>query len=521
MPARKPEQKALQQKESKAAKGVESPSSTPSLPSLPSVQTPAPGELRTVKAQCRPWGKGKPPFFLSYQSRWILDEARLKLMEKSRQIGLSWSTAYALDRRKSRDTEHYDAWVSSRDDIQARLFLEDCKAFAGVLHIAAQDLGQQVVDPEKNSAYVLQFANGKRINSMSSNADAQAGKRGDRVLDEFALHPDPRKLYSIAFPGITWGGCMEIISTHRGTANFFNDLVQEIKERGNPKGFSLHRVTLRDALDAGFLFKLQQKLPADDPRQDMDEAAYFDFIRSGCPDEETFLQEYMCAPSNDAAAFLSYDLMQGCQYGAEEDWQTDLATCKNPLTIGYDVARKGDLSVIAVFEDFGGIKFLRRLITMKGQTFDAQERQFYALMDLPTVARACVDASGLGMQLAERAVQRYGHRVEAVTFTPKVKEELAYPLRAAFEDKTIRIPHDRALQADLRAVKKETTASGNTRFAADHGANGHADRFWALALGLHAAKNSGSPGRFARITTGIQGRAARTLAARRDRTLAG
>ncbi len=129
--------------------------------------------------------------FLPYQSRWITDNARLKLMEKGRQIGLSWSTAYATVSRTSLVAAKHDQWVSSRDDIQARLFLEDCKLWSGILDLAAQDLGEVALDPEgKHSAYVLRFANAKRIHSMSSNPDAQAGKRGSRVLDEFALHPD-------------------------------------------------------------------------------------------------------------------------------------------------------------------------------------------------------------------------------------------------------------------------------------------------------------------------------------------
>ena len=61
--------------------------------------------------------------------------------------------------------------------------------------MAAKDLGEVVLDQEKKlSAYVLQFANSRRIHSMSSNPDAQAGKRGSRVLDEFALHRDQRKM---------------------------------------------------------------------------------------------------------------------------------------------------------------------------------------------------------------------------------------------------------------------------------------------------------------------------------------
>ena len=103
--------------------------------------------------------------------------------------------------------------------------------------------------------------------------------------------------------------------------------------------------------------------------------------------------------------------------------------------------------------------------------------------------RCCIDATGIGTQFAERAGQRFGaYRVEGVKFTGPVKEELAYPLRAAFEDANIRIPFDKNLRADLRSIKKLTTASGNVRFDADRGPNGHADRFWALALAIHAGK---------------------------------
>jgi phage FluMu gp28-like protein len=462
-----------------------------------------------------------PKFFLPYQAKWIKDNSKLKLMEKSRQIGLSWSTAYRLVREKSKVGVKFDAWVSSRDDIQARLFLEDCKAFAQIFQIAGEDLGLQVIDPERKiSAYVLQFANGVRINSMSSNPDAQAGKRGDRVLDEFALHPDPRKLYAIAYPGITWGGSMEIISTHRGSNNLFNELVQEIKFKGNPKKISLHTVTLQDALDQGFLEKLKAKLReagGDDERLGMDEAQYFEMVRSGCPDEETFQQEYMCNPQDDNSAFLSYDLIRGCEYKANEPWEytlAQLAACGNPLYLGVDVGRKHDLTVMWLDEKVGDTSFTRRLIELKNKTFDAQEFELYQLLSLPNLRRACIDSSGIGRQFAERAQQRFGtYKVEAVTFTGPVKEELAYPLRASFEDRTNRIPSSEFIRADLRAVKKETTSSGNIRFTADRGKNGHADRFWARALALHAGKMPESNTMPQRFTTGN----ATKRNARRDR----
>jgi phage FluMu gp28-like protein len=452
-------------------------------------------------------------FLLPYQAKWVRDAARLKLAEKSRQIGWTWATAYGLVRRKGLKNAQLDAWISSRDDIQARLFLEDCKAFVNILSTAAKDIGELVIDDKGNSAYVLSFANGLRIHSMSSNPDAQAGKRGDRVLDEFALHPDPRKLYSIAYPGITWGGSMEIFSTHRGSKNFFNELVNEIKHKKNPKGFSFHRVTLQDALDQGFLYKLQCKLPENDVRQAMDEAQYFNFIKSGCADEESFNQEYQCIPADDNAAFLSYDLINTCvlrgpdtalRYDIEttEDfsgrkgsirtlWKYDLEEAAKlgvPLYLGVDVGRDHDLTVLWLAMKIGGVLFPVRIVEMYAVEFDRQEKELYGLLGLPTLRRACIDETGIGKQFVERAQKKFGkYTVEAVTFTGAMKEALAYPVRMGFEDRSLRVPDDDTLTADLRAIKKETTAAGNIRFTADRGKNGHADRFWALALMVHAA----------------------------------
>ena len=431
---------------------------------------------------------------LPYQQAWVEDNSRLKICEKSRQIGWTWATAYGLVRRKSLKSARLDAWISSRDEIQARLFLEDCKDFAAILQIGAEDLGERVIDKDGNSAYVLRMANQLRIHSMSSNPDAQAGKRGDRVLDEFALHPDPRKLYSIAYPGITWGGSMEVFSTHRGSHNFFNGLIKEIREKGNPKGFSLHRVTLQDALDQGFLYKLQSKLPPDDARQEMDEADYFTFIKAGAADEESFNEEYMCIPSDDASAFITYEMLDATKLPPAETnhTPTQLRTCKE-LYLGVDIGRVHDLTVFWILEKVADTYFTRREITMQNATFDAQEKVFYELMDIPAMRRAGVDNTGIGRQFAERARKKYGSRVEPVNFTSQVKEELAYPLKAALEDRTLRIPDDPKVFADFRAIRKITTTAGNIRFEGERTKDGHSDRFWAAALALHAAGTAKSP----------------------------
>lgn len=442
-------------------------------------------------------GKAKilPPnldaLFLPYQERWIKDRARLKIMEKARQIGISWSTAYPTVERTAAKGARWDQWVSSRDEVMARLFLEDCKVWAKMFDLAARDMGEVVIDAAKNlTALVLRFATGRSIYSMSSNPDAQAGKRGGRVLDEFALLKDPRLMWSVAYPGLTWGGLLELISTHRGSRNYFNLLIREVNERGNPKNVSLHRVTLEDALNQGFLYKLQQSLPVDAEQQNMDEAEYLNFIRSGCADEESFLQEYMCIPGDDDAAFLEYDLIASCEYGENDDWEMDRPPEKKHLEgnlyAGLDIGRKKDFTVLWVLEELGDVLYTRAVIALRNMSKPDQEKVIWPW--LPVINRTCFDYTGLGIGWGDDAQQKFGtYKVELVNFTARVKEELAYPLRGKMEDRKIRIPFDQDVRADLRSVTKETTAASNIRFTAERSKDGHADRFWALALAVHAA----------------------------------
>ncbi|MEJ2255002.1 MAG: hypothetical protein P8Y75_11680, partial [Nitrospirota bacterium] len=108
--------------------------------------------------------------------------------------------------------------------------------------------------------------------------------------------------------------------------------------------------------------------------------------------------------------------------------------------------------------------------------------------EVPLVRRCSIDASGIGAQLAEEARERFGARVEPVVFGPRVKEDLALVLRRSFEERTVRIPPAREIREDLHSVRRLTTVAGNVRYDAARTEGSHADRFWALALALHAAE---------------------------------
>jgi phage FluMu gp28-like protein len=252
-----------------------------------------------------------------------------------------------------------------------------------------------------------------------------------------------------------------------------------------------------------------------------------DLLRSGCDDEETWLQEYCCQFLSDAQNYISVELINTCvSEEATTMWSAGAAApalkaavataaLQRDFYLGVDIGRKRDLTIAWLFEKVGEVLWSRHLLVMKGMSFDEQEKQICRLIEgtphpasylghplpsgegnsslfthhssRPAVRRCCVDQSGVGMMLAEHLVQRYGAIVEPVTFTAQLKERLAPMVKQAFEERTVRIPDNREVRADINSVKRYVTPAGNVRFDAEHTDRGHADRFWALAMAVNAA----------------------------------
>ncbi len=58
-------------------------------------------------------------YFLNYQTAFIHDASPLVIVEKGRQIGLSYAAAYKAVRLATRKHARHDVWVMSRDEIRA------------------------------------------------------------------------------------------------------------------------------------------------------------------------------------------------------------------------------------------------------------------------------------------------------------------------------------------------------------------------------------------------------------------
>lgn len=434
---------------------------------------------------------GLNKYFLPYQVKWITDHSRFKISEKSRRIGMTYAQAYedVLDAAKAKGA--MDVWFSSADQSAAKEYILYCAQWAKLFNIAAKDLGELVLDKEKDiKALVIEFASGKRINALSSNPKAFRSKGGKLVLDEYAFHKQPEELWKAAIPVMTWGFPVRVLSTYNGKGNRYYRMVEDAK-KGNK--WSLHSTTLIDAVNQGLADKIQGKKLSPAERE-----SWIDEQREAAGDEETWQQEYMCNPIDEATAWLPWDLIVGCEH--EDAGKPELYQGGN-CYVGNDIGRRRDLAVLWVDEEVGDVLFCREVISMKGKKFAEQDAELDRVMRRYNVKRLCMDQTGMGEKPVEDAKRRYGeYVVEGVIFSGPVKQDLATVGKQKFEDRRVRIPASREIRESHHAVRKVMTTAGNPRFDADRSEVGHADEFWAHMLAVHAADRPFQKIEYERVT---------------------
>src|ERR1051325_2263658 len=314
----------------------------------------------------------------------------------------------------------------------------------------------------------IRLSNGARIIGLPANPLTARGFTGDVFLDEFAMHRDDVGIWAALFPTLLRGeGQLDVASTPRGCRNIFHRLI-------NNKRFTRTTLTLDDAVAEGLSINIAE-------------------IRAGIGDELTWRQEFCCEFVDESTAFLTLDLIRLChdsRLTSDVDWHA-IQRRGAEIYLGVDIGRKHDLTVIWIWERDGDEFITRGVTTLAVTSFDAQEAALSRLLVLPTVIRCAIDGTGLSMHLCEHLVNRYGdYRVEPVTFSAAIKTQLAGRLRVAAERAQLRIPTDDDILADWHSVQRMVTETSHIRFDADRSSGGHADRFWAAALGLYAAGNS-------------------------------
>jgi len=415
-----------------------------------------------------------------YQKRWVTDKARFKIGMWSRQSGKSFSTSLeaVLDGYENRTK-----WVFlSAGERQSKELMLTAQMHARAVSAAVDIIESRFREDDRNEYKQLEIKiprTGSRIIGLPANPSTARGHSANILLDEFAFHQDSRAIWRALFPTVTRGFKIRIVSTPQGKQNKFYELWS-----GNER-YSKHFVPIYEAVRQGLTLADEDGNPCS-PED----------LRAALGDEDAWSQEYLCEFLDEATAWITYDQISEAEVQTLE--RVNPPAGGGTLWAGVDVGRKRDLTVFWMIEQVGDVFWSRHLEEFDRVKFSRQRERIFELVREHQPRRICMDATGIGMQLAEEAVEAFGEfRVEPVTFTIRSKEDLATSIKRAFEDKRIRIPVDRKIREDIHSIRKTTTSAGNVRFDAERSDDGHADRFWALALALHAAGKSAAPAIYA------------------------
>lgn len=401
----------------------------------------------------------------AYQRDWFLDRSRFKLGKFARQTGKTFTTtleivddcyAHALEQRRTR-------WVIlSRGERQAREAMnEGVKLHAQAYGMALQASEYDWAGSEGSyRALEVELPHGSKITALPANPDTARGFSSNVFLDEFAFHKDSNAIWKALFPVISADWKIRVTSTPNGKSGKFYEL-----DTAEDTAWSRHVVDIYQAVKDG--------LPRD-----------IEALRAGIADDDAWAQEFELKYLDEASAWLSYDLISSC----EDDDAGDRTKYQGgPCFVGRDIGRRQDLHVITVLELIGDVLWERERVEQKRATFADMDAAFDEIMLHYNVARACIDQTGMGEKVVEDAQRRYGGVIEGVLFTAPSKLIMATQGKERFEDRRVRIPAgDIPYRADLHKVRKVSGPTGAPRFVAERD-DDHADRTWALFLGINAA----------------------------------
>lgn len=422
-----------------------------------------------------------PFLFLPYQQDWAADQAQVKVIEKSRRIGLSWSEA-GDDTLYAASETGDDVWYIGYNKDMAEEFINDCAFWARQYDLAAGAVEEEVfVDEDKDIlTFRIRFASGHKIVALSSRPSNLRGKQGRVVIDEAAFHDDLAELLKAAMALLIWGGEVRVISTHDGESNPFNELVKDI--RSGRVNYSLHRVTFDDALAQGLYRRICLKTGTvwSPEAEAVWRQGIIDFYRDSA-DEELF-----CVPAQGTGTFLTRVLIERCMSATIPVLRMELSSeftflpehqriseteawCEDHLApllaklqpnrrsyFGEDFARTGDLSIYLPVQEQQDTTFAAPLgLELKNVPFETQRQVVFYIIDrLPRFTHGAFDARGNGQYLAEVAAQKYGQtRISQVMLSESWYRENMPRYKAAFEDETILLPLDADWIEDNRAFK--------------------------------------------------------------------
>lgn len=453
---------------------------------------------------------------LPYQRRFFDDKARFKCGLWSRQIGKDFTTsaeavADCLTRERT-------SWmIAAPSERQSFETLEKCKEWAEGFRLAVTDQLEERDAPQallKSGTIV--FGNGSRIIAVPGRPDTVRGFSANLLLTEFGFFDDPDATWKAVLPSITnplRGGqkIVRVISTPNGKTGQGARLFRIVDENllnpreGRKTPWSVHKVTIEDAVREGLPVDIQE-------------------LRDAIDDEQAWAQEFLCEFLDSANVLLPYDLLALAESaGASE--ACDLSA-PGQFFVGIDYGRVNDPSIAWTLEKVGDLLITREVLVMRGMSTPQQEELLRPRVQ--RAARVCHDYTGPGIGLGDYLVKEFGEytpeghdfgKIELCTFTAGFKRDLFPRLRRCFEAPTrLRVPISIEIREDLHAMQ-QVIRNGEYSYTAPRTAEGHSDRCTALALAVRAAASQAAgffiPERFqgSRYSKAMSARGSRAVVA--------
>lgn len=466
-----------------------------------------------------------PRVLLPYQIKWQQDKKPVRLSEKSRRIGWTWGMA-SESVLEAAEQDGMDQFYVGYNLPMAAEFIGDCAFFCKAFSIAASaidvSLEQAVLKNEKRDIvkYSITLSSGNKIEALSSNPHNFRGRQGHARIDEAAFHNDLAELLKAALAFLIWGGRVDIISTHNGDDNAFNQLIREID--AGKLDYSHHKVTFDDALKDGFYRRICLIQGKDWTAKG--EAEFREHIVKQYGDGAN--EELFCIPNKGSGVYLPRVLIERCmspdipvlRYALKDEdvlddkrlekaekWFNDVVKpvldsmpTDQRSAFGQDFGRSGDLSYLRVLQEESKSQWRTAFdLELRNIPFDVQQFIVFKIIDeLPLFHHGKFDARGNGQAHAEAAMQKYGPiRIECVMATP-AWYFVAFPkYKAAYEDRSILVPKSEDIIADHRRVILD---KGNPKMddGRDKGSDGlarHGDSAIAGVLAWMATEEDGQP----------------------------
>ncbi len=467
-----------------------------------------------------------------FQRAWVGDHSRYKIAAKARRIGFTFATTLeiALDAVERRTrwlviSRTQDAAKEAIGEIGNHLrAMRKLEAASAPVREQGTGLFFEGIEIHK---FVIELPNGSEITAMTAHPDAARGFGGNLFLDEHGFHRDSKELWKGASASVLRGHRLIVVSTpHYQLGNYYDlarkaDLVSGrpplVAQNSRPANSAARKPRLENEPQSLETANKPQSLkPANSalPLPQSIWSAHWVDIHTAAPqlanigvpidleelrelagDDETWQQEFCCQFLSAAEMWISLELIAAARSPmATRDWNPELGIREsgpnsefrtpNPdLYFGADIGRKRDRTAIWIDEVVSSVAICRGIILLDRMPFEQQYEVFSNLLRHPRIRRGCMDQSGIGLALVERLQHNFGGKVEGVTFTQEIKENMSVRLRRRMEERLDKIPENAPeAERDFAAIKREATASGALRFDAARNETGHADIYWAKAL---------------------------------------